>query len=150
MLFGNYLNILKLVFIWINLNLKLVLKKLILNQFYFIPNFFTFILYLLTTCQLFSAVVHHCSSPWSTIIHRRLFANYHRRPCPPPFAAIGRHRLPASIAAYPHPPSSPATIIHQRRSPPFVVAASHHHPSPSLPTTTIGRQHPTMATSVRR
>ena len=119
-MFDNYLNIFKLIFIWINLDLKLVLKKINFKLILFHSKISSFILYLFTTCQLSSAVVHRRSPSWSTIIHRRLSstaADYHRWPCLLPFAAIVCHHL-----------LLPATTICRRCPlPPFVVIAASHH-----------------------
>ena len=146
MLFGNYLNILKLVFIWINLNLKPVIKKINFKLVLFHPKFFYFYFiffdYLSTVLRcgppLFTAMVHHhppltvCrlppSAPFATIC-------YH---WPPPFASIHSCRSPPSVTASCHRPSLPVTNIRHHCQPPpsaanillrppSSVASAHHH-----------------------
>ena len=101
-MFGNYLNIWKLIFIWINLDLKLVLKKTNLKLVLFRPNFFTF--YFISSHYYFSYFIlinsfsidlDNHPPPSSTTIRRRhtlsFIADYRRRPS----AATDCHRRPA-------------------------------------------------------
>ena len=78
MLFGNYLNIWKLVFIWTNLDLKPVLKKTNFKLVLFRPNFFSF--YFISSHYYFSHFIpinsfsidlNNHSPPLSTTIRRR-------------------------------------------------------------------------------
>ena len=117
------------------MDLKLVLKKLILNWFYFIPNFFPFILYLFTTCQLSSTTFHHHSQPQSTIICHQLLstaADYHRQPVGhylPLSVSIGHHHSSSlsvvTIRCCPCQPPPPATTIPLQ--PPSSITGIHHH-----------------------
>ena len=111
MMFGNYLKILKLVFIWTNLSLKLVIKKK-LNWFYFIPTFSPSILSLFIT--------------FFSLLTNPLFLHW---PCQPSTTAAAvatiRHRLPllATNCCH-HPPLSAATVYPW----PLSAAIRHHRP----------------------
>ena len=158
-MFGNYLNILKLVFIWINLSLKLVLKKTNFKLVLFCSNFFYSILSLLITffslctnlffclLTLWTARPHHPPLPiaigrhWlqPTTAHCRWLqqaaAIFHRLPST---VTIHHRQLPPLATTIRHhrchsPLSSIATVICHHQLPPF--AAIDHHFLPSLTTT---------------
>ena len=99
-MFGNYLNVLKLVFIWTNLDLKLVLKR---NQFYldFILSQFFFSYF--TPINSFSIDLINCLPPLSTTVRR-----YHP---------------PTSTAAVHHCPLPPSTIICRQLPPTATMVA---------------------------
>ena len=113
MLFGNYLSILKLVFIWINLNIKPVLKKINFKLVLFHPNFFSF--YFISSYYL-STVLHCCPPPFTAMIHHHLSPT-----------VIGRYWLPlptsSTTICYRWPPLfatihlSPAAANYHRRPP---------------------------------
>ena len=115
-MFDNYLNILKLIFIWINLDLKLIPKKInfILVLFYSKFFFFYFIFSYFTSIDFspltLSTILRCCPPPFTTTVHHH----------PPPTIAICYQLSPSSAAAS-------CTICHCS-SP--LVANSHHLLSP--------------------
>ena len=117
MLFDNYLNISKLVFIWINLDLKLILKKINFKLVLFYPKIFSF--YFISSYYL-STILHYC--PHATI---------HHHPPPTTVGPVRHHFLPLT-ALVNHHQSLSATI---RLSLP--AAAIHHHWLPSPPIATV-------------
>ena len=98
MLFGNYLNIWKLVFIWINLDLKPVPKKTNFKLVLFHSNFFSFYFIsshyyfsLFIPINYFSIDLDNRPSPSSTTIR------HSRRP-PPSYPIVCRWLPPTTMA----------------------------------------------------
>ena len=135
-MFGNDLNIFKLVFIRTNLGLKLLWKKSVLNWFYFIQNFSPpilnlFSLFYFHLLPIISFSIDLVNRP--SVRHRwlpSLIASGHHHL---PLFAAGehRHRLPQSIVVGCHSLSSPTATIHCHNChhlPLFAATGCHHLP----------------------
>ena len=125
------------------MDLKPILKKSILNWLYFIPNFSSSILYLLTTflhtlyrlilfLLTLSTVLHYHPPPFTAAIHhypQSTIAGRQRLPLPSVTTArLIHHRLLPSAVTICHHPSPPVTTICCRQPPPIVATICHRGP----------------------
>ena len=155
-MFGNYLNILKLVFIWTNLDIKPVLKKINFKLILFHLNFFSFYFlsphyysFHFTLINSFSINLDNCLPSSSTTVRRWLLpttagncwlppsaaTDYRQRPHRPPLFVVAAHPvlycLPslATIVFHRSPCLSMTVATTHRCQLPLPIAAIYYRPS---------------------
>ena len=141
------LNVLKLIFIWTNLDLKPILKKINFKLVLFHFNFSPSILYLFTTIFLTSHQLVLFPLTLLTIRYRHLppfiAAVHYRLPPIAIGAALNCFRLPSSTATkcrwWPRrPPHLPPSTVHRLRPTTTLSTTVYHHPlSPLASSATV-------------